>query len=184
MASIVAADEGLVCYTLDKETFQKIFGGTMATLLDKVVKKREAEANAPDKPKYADLELRRILGVGTFGRVKLVRHVPTNTPYALKCMRKAQVVATKQQSHVLNEKNILAMMEHPFILSLVNTYQDSGELYMLLELALGGELFTLLAKRAPLFDSPARFYAACVVSMFSYMPVSYTHLTLPTILLV
>ena len=63
-------------------------------------------------------------------------------------MRKAQVVATKQQSHVLNEKNILgnhaapqplhpypllilrssprvwtAMMEHPFILALVNTYQ-------------------------------------------------------------
>ena len=40
---------------------------------------------------------------------------------------------------------------------------------MLLELALGGELFTLLAKRAPLFDSPARFYASSVVSMFSYM---------------
>ena len=38
-------------------------------------------------------------------------------------MRKAQVVATKQQSHVLNEKNILAMMEHPFILCLVQTYQ-------------------------------------------------------------
>jgi len=133
------------------------------------VKKREAEAAAPEKPKYADLELRRILGVGTFGRVKLVLHKPTNTTYALKCMRKAQVVATKQQSHVLNEKNILAMMEHPFILALVNTYQDAGELYMLLELALGGELFTLLAKRAPLFDSPARFYAANVVSMFSYM---------------
>jgi len=42
-------------------------------------------------------------------------------------------------------------------------------LYMLMEIALGGELFTLLAKRAPLFDSPARFYTASVVSMFSYM---------------
>ena len=67
--------------------------------------------------------MRRILGVGTFGRVKLVVHTPTETTYALKCMRKAQVVATKQQSHVLNEKNILAMMEHPFILCLVQTYQ-------------------------------------------------------------
>jgi len=169
MASIVAADDGLVCFSLDRAAFQRIFGDTLRTLLDKVVKKREAEAAAPEKPKYADLELRRILGVGTFGRVKLVLHKPTNTTYALKCMRKAQVVATKQQSHVLNEKNILAMMEHPFILALVNTYQDAGELYMLLELALGGELFTLLAKRAPLFDSPARFYAANVVSMFSYM---------------
>jgi serine/threonine protein kinase len=84
-------------------------------------------------------------------------------------MRKAQVVATKQQSHVIHEKTILGMMEHPFILSLVQTYQDAGELYMLMELALGGELFTLLAKRAPLFDQPAKFYSACVVSMFSYM---------------
>lgn len=90
------------------------------------------------QPKWADLELRRILGVGTFGRVKLVLHKPTNTSYALKCMRKQQVVATKQQSHVLNEKRILAAMDHPFILRLVATYQDEGELYMLLELGLGG----------------------------------------------
>ena len=169
MASIVASEEGLSCYALDRENFKKIFGDSLRVLLDRVVKKREAEAMKPDLPKWKDLELRRILGVGTFGRVKLVVHQPTNKTYALKCMRKAQVVATKQQNHVLNEKNILAMMDHPFILALVQTYQDKGELYMLMDLALGGELFTLLAKRAPLFDSPARFYVACVVSMFSYM---------------
>jgi CRP-like cAMP-binding protein len=161
--------DAVKCYTLDRTTFIKIFGGPLEKLLDDVVRKRDEEASRPDRPKFADLELRRILGVGTFGRVKLVVHKQTGVTYALKCMRKAQVVATKQQSHVLNEKKILAMMEHPFILALVQTYQDAGELYMLEELALGGELFTLLAKRAPLFDSPARFYAASVVSMFSYM---------------
>ena len=76
--------------------------------------------------------------MGTFGRVKLVLHKPSDTAYALKCMRKQQVVATKQQSHVLNEKRILAAMDHPFILRLVSTYQDEGELYMLMELGLGG----------------------------------------------
>ena len=40
---------------------------------------------------------------------------------------------------------------------------------MLEELALGGELFSVLAKRAPLFDGYAQFYIASVVSMFSYM---------------
>ena len=102
------------------------------------------------QPKWADLELRRILGVGTFGRVKLVLHKQTNTSYALKCMRKQQVVATKQQSHVLNEKRILAAMDHPFILRLVATYQDEGELYMLLELGLGGR--TML--KLPPWQSP------------------------------
>jgi len=166
-ASVVAAGD-LVCYCCDRKTFTELLG-PLQSLIDEVVRKREEMANRPDRPKFADLELRRILGVGTFGRVKLVVHKNTGDTYALKCMRKAQVVATKQQSHVLNEKKILAMMDHPFILALVQTYQDAGELYMLIELSLGGELFTLLAKRAPLFDQPAKFYAASVVSMFSYM---------------
>ena len=48
----------------------------------------------------ADLKMMTILGVGTFGRVKLVLHTPTNTPYALKCMRKGQIIALKQVGRV------------------------------------------------------------------------------------
>jgi len=158
----------LTVYSCDRDTFTEYLGPLQA-IIDTAIAKREAAANEPEKPHFYDLELRRILGVGTFGRVKLVIHKPTQVSYALKCMRKAQVVATKQQSHVLNEKRILAMMDHPFILRLVNTYQDKGELYMLLELALGGELFSLLAKRAPLGDGMGKFYSASVVSIFSYM---------------
>jgi len=158
----------LTVYSCDRDTFTEYLGPLQA-IIDTAIAKREAAANEPEKPHFNDLELRRILGVGTFGRVKLVIHKPTQVSYALKCMRKAQVVATKQQSHVLNEKRILAMMDHPFILRLVNTYQDKGELYMLLELALGGELFSLLAKRAPLGDGMGKFYSASVVSIFSYM---------------
>ena len=53
-----------------------------------------------------------ILGVGTFGRVKLVTHTKDNDrPYALKCMRKGQVIALKQVEHVMNEKRLLARDE-------------------------------------------------------------------------
>ena len=54
-----------------------------------------------------DLRVLSILGVGTFGRVKLVLHTTDNDrPYALKCMRKGQVVALKQVEHVMNEKKV------------------------------------------------------------------------------
>ena len=76
---------------------------------------------------WGDLELRRILGVGTLGRVKLVVHKPTGKPYALKCMRKAQVVECNLVRHVMSEKRILAGMDHPFILPLVGAFQDAGE---------------------------------------------------------
>jgi len=160
----------VACYTCTREAFTSILG-PLQMLIDEEVKRRErsAETAKAPMPQWKDLELRRILGVGTFGRVKLVLHKPSNTAYALKCMRKQQVVATKQQSHVLNEKRILASMDHPFVLRLVATYQDEGELYMLLELGLGGELFSLLAKKAPLPDAHARFYSAQVVSIFAYM---------------
>jgi cGMP-dependent protein kinase len=166
----LAGKGSVTCYVCSRESFTSILG-PLQDLLDAEVARRDRDAAKKDtpQPKWEDLEIRRILGVGTFGRVKLVRHKPTGQAYALKCMRKQQVVATKQQSHVLNEKRILASMDHPFILRLVATYQDEGELYMLLEIGSGGELFSLLARKAPLPDAHARFYAASVVSIFSYM---------------
>ncbi len=60
-------------------------------------------------------------------------------------MQKAQVVAFKQQVNVMNEKLVLTMIDHPFILKLEKTFKDASTLYMLLELVQGGELFSLLA---------------------------------------
>jgi len=67
-----------------------------------------------------------VLGAGTFGRVKLVRHTPTGTPYALKILQKAQVVDFKQTKNVMNEKNVMAMIDHPFILKLAATFMDAN----------------------------------------------------------
>ena len=44
----------------------------------------------------ADIEIRRTLGTGSFGRVVLIRHKPTKKYYAMKILKKAQVVRLKQ----------------------------------------------------------------------------------------
>ena len=44
----------------------------------------------------ADLEVKKTLGTGSFGRVLLVRHIPTGKHYAMKVLKKAQVVRMKQ----------------------------------------------------------------------------------------
>lgn len=118
------------------------------------------------KMKKADLEVIRTLGAGTFGRVKLVRHKPTNGAYALKVLQKAQIVSYGQQKNVMNERNVMCMVNHPFVLKLCATFRDRDCLYMLLELVQGGELFSLLANQEAgyLQNDDARFYAACVVS--------------------
>ena len=124
--------------------FNKVFGQSLKAKLDLLAKKRMEDNAKPPKPKFKDLDVRRILGVGTFGRVKLVVHKPTDTPYALKCMRKGQIIALKQVEHVMNEKKILAMCDHPFLLQLAAAYQDADELYMLLELVSKISAFSLV----------------------------------------
>ena len=67
------------------------------------------------------------------------------------------------------EREILMMLDHPFILKLVCAFQDDYDVYFLLELLIGGELFSHL-RRAGRFDEPsAKFYAAGVVLAFEHM---------------
>lgn len=170
MATVTATAD-TTCMELDRDTFNSLLG-PMNEILSRVAAARakEAEEQKKDEIDFSDLRVLNILGVGTFGRVKLVVHEGNSeVPYALKCMRKGQIVALKQVEHVMNEKKILAMCDHPFLLVLAGAYQDSEELYMLLELALGGELFTILREKIK-FDEPiSRFYSGTVQSAFEYL---------------
>ena len=65
--------------------------------------------------RYEDLEIMQTLGMGTFGRVRLVKHRPTGAALALKMLRKTQIVEYKQTKSVMNEKAILSEIRHPFV---------------------------------------------------------------------
>ena len=116
----------------------------------------------------SDLKVIGTLGKGSFGFVQLVKD-STGKTYALKGIGKTQVIQLGQQEHVMSEKNVMAVLKHPFLVRLYNTYKDANAIYFLLEPCLGGELFTILRARQSFNESTAQFYAACVVSAFDYM---------------
>ena len=89
------------------------------------------------------------------GRVKLVLHRPTQTPYALKCLRKGHVIKSQQTEHVVNEKRVMELCDHPFVLKLMGVYNAKDQIFMLLEVAQGGELFTLLRSHKRFEEPPA-----------------------------
>jgi serine/threonine protein kinase len=66
---------------------------------------------------------------------------------------------------------LFPQLDHPFIVRLVSTFKDKAQLYMVMELCLGGELFTLLNNQPQgrFNEHTARFYVACVVSAFEHM---------------
>ena len=179
------------CLTLDRSSFERILGKLEHLLQQEMIRQQAMQEVAfhVTKPEtdddmerstvdFSDLSLIRTIGTGSFGRVLIVNHLPTNNTYALKCMQKATIVMAHQQKNVIMEKTIIAECNHPFILKLISTYVDKTQIYMLLELVQGGELWSLLYEKLHLLPTPgpygcldmasARFYAANLVLIFEY----------------
>lgn len=122
-----------------------------------------------------DFELIKTLGTGTFARVWLVRlrdarDGDENTVFALKILRKVDVIRLKQVEHVRNERNVLAKVAgHPFITTMVASFQSLDSLYMVLDYCPGGEVFSYL-RRARRFNEPtSQFYAAEIVLILEFL---------------
>lgn len=100
------------------------------------------------KGKYAlnDFTIERTLGTGSFGRVHLVQSKHNQRYYAVKVLKKQQVVKMKQIEHTNDERRMLQRVKHPFLITLWGTFQDAKNLYMVMDFIEGGELFSLLRK--------------------------------------
>jgi cGMP-dependent protein kinase len=129
----------------------------------------QEESKQEQTIKFEDLEILGVLGRGSFGIVQFVRHKKTRQHFALKKISKAEITHLNQQDHILNEKHVMSLLNHPFIVKLYATFKDKDYLYFLLEVCLGGELFTILRARRRFNEETAKFYAACVILAFESM---------------
>lgn len=121
-----------------------------------------------------DFEVKGTLGTGTFGRVLLVRlrgQAPPTTQncFAMKVLRKTEIVRLRQVEHVNAERYILSRVRHPFIVDLYATFQDSLNIYMLLSYVPGGELFTHLRRAQRFTPDVTRFYLANIILALKYL---------------
>ena len=120
----------------------------------------------------------RTIGTGTFGRVKLVQH-NSGKVCALKCMKKSEIISSHQEKNIMNEKNLLfECATCPFILALLQTYNQPNQIMMLMEFIQGGELWSYIYEKtntvkrntAGGFEmSAVKFYAANVILAFRHM---------------
>lgn len=92
-------------------------------------------------------EVTRGAGRGGFGKVLRVRKKDSGAEYALKVLEKRRLVKSQQVRHVLQEKAIMADIRHPFIVQLWYAFQTPTKMYMVLDLAEGGDLFCFLQRQ-------------------------------------
>lgn len=90
-------------------------------------------------------EFQKELGSGAYGKVFKVKNLKTGKTYACKKMNKRQI-SNKDRFKV--EIDLLKATDHPFIVKLIDLYEDNIFLYLVMEECFGGELFDRLAKRS------------------------------------
>ncbi|XP_060517416.1 cGMP-dependent protein kinase 1-like [Cylas formicarius] len=172
-ATVTADAPGVDCMTLTRTDFKDHFGDVE---IPKIEIKRgsfreEAKAEYQDIG-LSDLKILKTLGVGGFGRVELVQHKKKkDLVFALKYLKKIEVVYQNQQEHVYNEKMIQMNCKSNFIVRLYRTYKDNKYVYFLMESCLGGDLFSLLHKQKNkrFEEKDAKFLSACVLEAFEYL---------------
>ena len=110
--------------------------------------------------KLSDLDMKETLGTGSFGRVRLAKLKGQDAFYAVKCLKKREIIKMKQVQHILAEKSLLAELSHPFIVNIITTFQDEKKLYIVLEYVIGGEMFTHLRSAGRFPNDVSKFYHA------------------------
>ncbi|KAK9447759.1 kinase-like domain-containing protein [Limtongia smithiae] len=132
----------------------------------------EADAGSAVKRRLqcSDFEPIRVLGKGAYGTVLLVREKATGRLFAQKQLKKASMkVHKKHVEQTKTERAILESVRHPYIVKLFYALQDQHKLYLILEYAQGGELFSHLLANRMLSEEVVTFYAAELVLALSHL---------------
>eukprot|EP00461_Guttulinopsis_vulgaris_P000589 UN00589 len=114
----------------------------------------------PKKMSPHDFQDIRIIGRGAFAEVKVVRKKDDGQIYAMKVMSKAEMVKKNQVHHILAERNILTLVDSPWIVNLVYSFQDQTNLYLVMDFLQGGDFMSILINKDILPFHEAQFYIA------------------------
>lgn len=93
-----------------------------------------------------DFRTIKVIGKGSYGKVLLVEKKDTKKMYALKILKKGEILRRDQLAHTLDERRILESVNHGFIVKMDYAFQTNSKLYFCLEYCPGGELFFYLSQ--------------------------------------
>lgn len=102
----------------------------------------------------------KTLGIGAFGEVSLARKEDTGALYAMKTLRKKDVLLRNQVAHVKAERDILAEADNEWVVRLYYSFQDKDNLYFVMEYIPGGDMMSLLIRLGIFKEELAQFYIA------------------------
>ena len=139
----------------------------------------EEEASNASKLKKMnvnDFETLTTIGRGAFGQVRICRKKDDKRVYAMKIMKKTEMLKKNQVAHIRAERDVLALADNPWVVKLHYSFQDDKMLYLVMEYLPGGDLMTILMKYDILTEEQTRFYIAeTALAIASVHSLNYVH---------
>ncbi|KAJ1941182.1 Serine/threonine-protein kinase [Linderina macrospora] len=124
----------------------------------------------------ADFQTVKVIGRGAFGEVRLVQKRDTGKIFAMKVLRKNDMIKKDQLAHVRAERDVLAESDSVWVVQLYFSFQDSRNLYLIMEFLPGGDLMTMLIKYDIFPEDVTRFYMAeCVLALEDVHRLGFIH---------
>ena len=128
--------------------------------------------NSPDPQIMLDLNnfiLEKVIGRGSFGKVLLVRLKSDQQLFALKMIKKIDVINLKLLNNLKAEKFILSKLSNQFIIKFKFSFQNKEKLFLAYEYCNGGDMFFHLRKMQRFSENIGKFYAVEIYHALNYL---------------
>ncbi|XP_058108208.1 probable serine/threonine protein kinase IREH1 isoform X2 [Magnolia sinica] len=122
-----------------------------------------------DRTSIDDFEIIKPISRGAFGRVFLAKKRTTGDLFAIKVLKKADMIRKNAVESILAERNILISVRNPFVVRFFYSFTCQENLYLVMEYLNGGDLYSLLRNLGCLEEDVARIYIAEVVLALEYL---------------
>ncbi|KAJ1962920.1 Serine/threonine-protein kinase [Dipsacomyces acuminosporus] len=123
-----------------------------------------------------DFQTVKVIGRGAFGEVRLVQKRDTGKIFAMKILRKNDMIKKDQLAHVRAERDVLAESDSLWVVQLYFSFQDTRNLYLIMEFLPGGDLMTMLIKYDIFPEDVTRFYMAeCILALEDVHRLGFIH---------
>lgn len=127
----------------------------------------EVDINA--EVELSHFTLMRSVGKGSFGKVRIVQHKKTKNQFALKYINKSKIIEMKAVNNTIQERRLLENLHNQFLCNLRYAFQDDENLFMVLDLMLGGDLRFHLQERKRFSDKAVQFFIAEITCALEYL---------------
>ncbi|CAK7349551.1 unnamed protein product [Dovyalis caffra] len=125
--------------------------------------------SSKDRTSIDDFEIIKPISRGAFGRVFLAKKRTTGDLFAIKVLKKADMIRKNAVESILAERNILITVRNPFVVRFFYSFTCRENLYLVMEYLNGGDLYSLLRNMGCLDEDVARVYIAEVVLALEYL---------------